>query len=245
MLPKASPVRYPFKPVLTVVPAPRVRQFIDNHTVFLFCKRIVDIAFSALFLVVVMSWLVPLLYVIIRLDSKGPAFFVQKRVGRGGRSFRCYKFRTMHSNRHADSRQCSSDDERVTRVGRFLRTSNMDEFPQFVNVLMGSMSLIGPRPHMYADCRHFSSLIPGYKLRNLVKPGMTGLAQVKGFYGPTASRESILLRYHWDIRYLHNMNWRMDTRIFLLTIAQRTGAFVSFAGRLLSHATGGGFRYAK
>jgi putative colanic acid biosynthesis UDP-glucose lipid carrier transferase len=78
-----------------------------------------------------------------------------------------------------------------------------------------------------------------------VKPGMTGLAQVKGFYGPTASPESILLRYHWDIRYLHNMNWRMDTHIFLLTIVQRAGAFVSFAGRLLSHATGGGYRYAK
>ena len=214
---------------LTLVPlSPRQREQIDRKRGYLFLKRIADIVFSSLFILLILSWLLPILALLIKLSSRGPVFFLQKRIGFGGKSFTCYKLRTMVMNTEADTRQASECDDRVTRFGHFLRKTNMDEFPQFFNVLKGDMSIIGPRPHMYADCRLFATLLPGYKFRNMVKPGITGLAQVKGYHGPTTTRNCILMRYHWDNYYIRNLGFLLDCRILLLTIYQRVAGMLAY-----------------
>lgn len=202
----------------------RPRELIDQKRTFLQVKRIIDVAFSVFFIVGVLSWLLPLLCLLIKLTSRGPALFVQQRVGFGGRSFRCYKLRTMVINNDADLLQATEHDERITRLGRFLRKSNMDEFPQFFNILLGDMSLVGPRPHMYADCRQFSSMLPGYKVRNMVKPGLTGLAQVKGFHGPATTYNCIAMRYEWDKHYISHLSAAIDFSIIVKTIWQKLNA---------------------
>jgi len=127
----------------------------------------------------------------------------------------------MFPNDECNSRQAEKDDERITRVGRMLRKTNIDEFPQFINVLLGEMSLVGPRPHMYADCNRFSELVSGYKFRNMVKPGITGLAQVKGYHGPAITYESIFRRFQWDAFYVRNASLWLDLRIIKNTLLQR------------------------
>lgn len=209
-------------PRLTLVrPVSRLRDQIDRKRDYLICKRIFDISFSLIFIVCILSWLIPILALLIKLGSKGPVFFLQKRIGRGGKSFTCYKLRTMVVNPDADILQASKNDNRVTALGWFLRDSNLDEFPQFFNVLKGDMSMIGPRPHMYADCKKFSAVLPGYKFRNMVKPGLTGLAQIKGYHGPTTTRNCILMRYHWDNYYIRHISFLLDIKIILHTIIQR------------------------
>ncbi|RYG36478.1 MAG: hypothetical protein EOO01_30790 [Chitinophagaceae bacterium] len=157
-----------------------VRHYVDTKRRYFAFKRIFDIFISLLVSLFFLSWLFPLIAVLIRLESRGPVLFIQRRVGMGGRTFRCLKFRTMVVNSEANSRQAQVNDRRITRVGQFLRMSNLDEFPQFFNVLAGDMSLVDPRPHMHSDCTKFSTVVSGYKFRNMVKPGITGLAQVKG-----------------------------------------------------------------
>ncbi len=197
------------------------RRYIDSKKAYFASKRLLDILVSLTFIILVLSWLIPLTALLIRLDSKGPIFFRQKRVGRGGRSFYCYKFRTMVMNNDADKKQATEDDQRITKIGKYLRKSNLDEFPQFLNVLVGNMSIVGPRPHMHADCSSFSAIIPGYKFRNLVKPGITGMAQVKGYHGRVITTECIFRRYQWDAFYIRNANLFLDLRIILRTAAQR------------------------
>jgi putative colanic acid biosynthesis UDP-glucose lipid carrier transferase len=153
------------------------RTCIDSKRIYFIGKRIFDLAFSSLFVVAILSWVLPVIALLIKLDSRGPVFFLQKRTGKGGKSFVCYKFRTMVVNSEADRWPALKNDKRITRVGKFLRDYNLDEFPQFFNVLLGSMSIVGPRPHMIVDCNKFSSVVPRYKLRNFVKPGITGLAR--------------------------------------------------------------------
>ncbi len=199
-----------------------LRRHIDQRQHFFMAKRIVDIVFSIGAILFIGSWLFPLIAVLIKLDSRGPVFFIQKRVGRGGRTFRCLKFRTMIVNNEANQRQASENDARITRVGMLLRKSNLDELPQFLNVLNGDMSIVGPRPHMHADCNKFSNVISGYKFRNLVKPGITGLAQVKGYRGPTNDFESIFRRYQYDSYYIRNASIWLDMRIVRHTAAQTT-----------------------
>ncbi|HYC27600.1 MAG TPA: sugar transferase, partial [Chitinophagaceae bacterium] len=178
------------------VPKPRLRKCVDEKPVFFSCKRLADVIFSTLFIVFILSWLFPIISLLIWLDTGGPVLFLQERVGFGGRTFICFKFRTI---------QFSADGmPRVTALGNFLRRSNIDEFPQFLNVLLGSMSIVGPRPHTHSDCRRFSRLATGYKLRNFVRPGITGLAQIKGFHGPAICQESIISRYEWDAYYVRN-----------------------------------------
>ena len=174
-------------------------------------------------IITVLSWLLPILMILIKVDSRGPVFFKQKRVGFLGRVFWCYKLRTMYINKDADIRQASEDDPRITRIGKFLRVTGLDEFPQIINVLLGQMSIVGPRPHMYADCNKFANAISGYKFRNLVKPGITGLAQIKGYRGPTKDFESIFHRYQFDAFYVGNANFWLDIRIVRKTIAQIIG----------------------
>lgn len=191
---------------------PRFRKCIDEKPVFFFCKRLADVIFSTLFILFVLSWLFPIISLLIWLDTGGPVLFLQERVGRGGRSFTCFKFRTI---------QFGPDGmPRITALGNFLRKSNIDEFPQFLNVLLGSMSIVGPRPHTHGDCNRFSRLVTGYKLRNFVKPGITGLAQIKGFHGPAICDESIISRYEWDAYYVRHASFWMDIRIIHLTAFQ-------------------------
>lgn len=196
------------------------RRYIDERKIFHVFKRVFDLSVSMVLTVFCFSWLFPLIALLIKLDSRGPVFFVQRRVGRGGRSFFCYKFRTMVVNADANRVQCIENDARVTRIGKFLRKSSLDELPQFLNVLMGHMSIVGPRPHMHADCNRFSALIPNYKFRSLVKPGITGLAQIKGYRGPTVTYQSMFRRYQYDAFYVRNSNFWLDMRIIRKTALQ-------------------------
>ena len=189
-----------------------LRSCIDQKTGFFICKRVADIVGSALFIVFILSWLFPIVSLLIWLDSGGPVLFIQERVGRGGKTFHCFKFRTMYHGVNGLPR--------ITALGNFLRKSNIDEFPQFVNVLLGSMSIVGSRPHMHADCRRFSSVVPRYKLRNFVKPGITGLAQIKGYHGPAIDEESIVSRYEWDVYYVKNASFLLDIRVIHQTAVQ-------------------------
>lgn len=190
-------------------------------------KRAIDILVSLVLIITVLSWLIPIVAILIKLDSRGPIFFRQKRVGMGGKGFFCLKLRTMVKNREADLRQAEVNDTRITRLGKFLRDSNIDELPQLFNVLGGSMSLVGPRPHMYADCARFSSIIPGYKFRNLVRPGITGLAQVEGYHGPTCTVDCVTQRFKLDAEYVRKASIRMDIYILFNTIARQVRSLLS------------------
>jgi putative colanic acid biosynthesis UDP-glucose lipid carrier transferase len=198
-----------------------LRKYIDGKRGYFVCKRILDVSFAAVIIICVLSWLLPLLALLIKLSSKGPVFFLQKRTGRGGKSFTCYKLRTLAYNPGAQTKRIDDvGEETATPLGRFLRQSNLDELPQFFNVLGGSMSLVGPRPHMHADCNAFAALIPRYKFRNLVKPGITGLAQIKGYHGKVISRECIYKRYEWDAWYVQYASFGLDIKIIAITAWQ-------------------------
>lgn len=192
--------------------------FVASRKRYLFIKRSLDILFSVIVIAGILSWLLPLIAVLIKLDSKGPVFFRQKRVGKNGNPFLCIKFRTMMQNEEADEQPAVANDERITRVGKVLRRTNIDELPQFFNVLLGDMSVVGPRPHMITDCIRFSFVISSYSFRNLVRPGITGWAQVNGYHGPTTNYESIINRYYWDAMYVGNFNAGLDCKIIGKTL---------------------------
>jgi len=183
-----------------------------------FFKRVFDIVASFFILTLLLSWLLPILAIFILLDSKGPVFFIQKRVGVGGRIFNCIKLRTMYVNRFANVQQAQANDPRITPFGKFLRLSCLDELPQFLNVLIGDMSIVGPRPHMLKDCKEFSAVIKNYNNRCLIKPGITGMAQVKGYRGNTIDFFDVSHRYKWDMFYIRNCSMRLDMQILKLTI---------------------------
>lgn len=191
----------------------RLRSCIDEKHWFFSCKRCADVGLSALLIVVLLSWLFPLVALLIWADTGGPVLFLQPRVGRYGRTFTCFKFRTMQHP--PDGGQ-----PHISMLGRFLRRSNIDEFPQFINVLLGTMSLVGPRPHTHADCRRFARLVSPYKLRSFVKPGITGLAQIKGYHGPAIRQECIVRRYEWDAFYVRNASFLLDIKILRRTVLQ-------------------------
>ncbi|MGZ5133578.1 MAG: sugar transferase [Flavitalea sp.] len=197
------------------------RSVIDNKRVYFVFKRIMDFIISLGLIVFVLSWLSVVIAMLIFIDSRGPIFFIQKRVGRTGKTFYCFKFRTMVLNQEADVKRAEPNDPRITRVGSILRRYNLDELPQFVNVLLGEMSVVGPRPHMHADCFAFSQTIPGYKFRTFVKPGITGLAQSKGFHGPVADQYLIKKRFEWDAFYVRNASFELDMRIIRATVIRR------------------------
>ena len=197
-----------------------ITRLVASRKNYLLLKRTLDIVLSFLFIVLVFSWLLPIIAIWIKLDSKGPVFFSQKRTGRNGKIFRCLKFRTMIQNEEADEKPAEYNDHRITRSGRLLRRTNIDELPQFFNVLSGSMSLVGPRPHMVSDCIRFSFVVSSYKFRNLVKPGITGLAQTKGYIGPAKDYESIVTRYYWDAVYVRKAGLWVDMKIIGKTITR-------------------------
>lgn len=176
-------------------------------------KRLFDFLVATLVVLLVMVWLVPLLSIAIRLTSPGPALFMQIRTGRNGRLFRCLKFRTMTYLPNAQFRQATKNDCRVTRLGAVLRKTNLDELPQVLNVLWGDMSVVGPRPHPIAlDAQHWHSL-PRYPSRYVVKPGITGLAQVRGCRGETAQRIDMIHRVRLDRLYIQKQSIWLDLKI--------------------------------
>ncbi len=197
-----------------------IRSYVENKKLYFILKRLSDIVISFVVTSIVLIVLFPIFAVLIKLESRGPVFFIQRRVGRGGRIFFCYKFRTMYVNAEANTCQADEDDVRITPTGRFLRKCNLDELPQFINVLFGDMSIVGPRPHMLSDCSKFSNAIPGYKFRNIVKPGITGLAQMKGYRGPTHDFTSMFRRFQFDAFYIRNTNFLLDYRIIRDTAVQ-------------------------
>jgi putative colanic acid biosynthesis UDP-glucose lipid carrier transferase len=201
---------------------------ISRKGLYLAGKRCFDIFISSLIIVFLLSWLTPLLAILIKLDSRGPVFFLQRRVGFLGKTFHCLKLRTMVVNKDCDSQQARVDDPRITRLGRFLRITSLDELPQFINVLLGDMSIVGPRPFMHKDNETFSKLVENYDLRFFAKPGITGMAQVKGFRGPTVTFQSIFHRYQWDAFYVRNACPSLDMKIIRLTVRQILKSIFSF-----------------
>ncbi len=181
-------------------------------------KRYFDVVFSSTFLVCAASWLFPLIAIAIRLDSKGPVFFRQNRVGFGGQVFSCLKFRTMNHDPDAAFTQAAPNDPRVTRVGQVLRRHNLDELPQFINVLLGEMSVVGPRPHVPELDHLYGEQIKDYGARNLVKPGVTGLAQVSGRRGETRRLRDMAHRVRLDLFYVRRCSFLMDLRTILTTV---------------------------
>ncbi|MCY1719108.1 exopolysaccharide biosynthesis polyprenyl glycosylphosphotransferase [Prolixibacteraceae bacterium Z1-6] len=189
-----------------------------DYVAFRFQKRLFDIVFSVLVILFLFSWLFPILAIIIKLDSKGPVFFAQNRTGINNKTFKCLKFRSMKVNGSADAKQATANDDRITKVGRFLRKSNIDELPQFLNVLAGNMSVAGPRPHMLKHTEQYSALINHYLIRHYVKPGITGWAQVKGYRGETRHVRSMEKRVKADMEYIENWTFSWDLKIIWLTV---------------------------
>ena len=177
-----------------------------------FIKRTFDIAFSLCVCLVLVPF-IPIIALIIKLQSPGPIFFVQKRTGLNGKEFNCYKFRSMHVNKDADLQQATIDDPRKFPFGNFMRKTNLDEFPQFFNVLRGNMSIVGPRPHMLKHTEIYSGLINKYMVRHFSKPGITGWAQVSGYRGETKELWQMEERIKRDIWYIENWSFWLDLRI--------------------------------
>ena len=181
-------------------------------------KRAFDILVSLFVTIFILSWLIPLLGLLIKMESKGPIFFVQLRSGKNNRPFRCYKFRSMGVNRSSEAVQATKNDIRVTRIGKIIRKTSLDEFPQFLNVLNGQMSIVGPRPHMLKHTKDFANLADDYMIRQYLKPGITGWAQVNGFRGEIRELVHIKKRVEYDLWYLENWSLSLDLRIMFLTV---------------------------
>lgn len=181
-------------------------------------KRVFDLAIAGIVSVTVLVWLIPLIGLLIKLSSRGPILFVQMRTGRDGKPFRCFKFRTMTHSPNAEFKQVTANDVRVTRLGHILRRSNLDEMPQFLNVLLGQMSVVGPRPHpLPLDAKYWHSM-PGYKDRYAVRPGITGLAQARGARGETDVPYKMQGRVRYDHLYIRRQTSRLDVKICWWTV---------------------------
>jgi exopolysaccharide biosynthesis polyprenyl glycosylphosphotransferase len=183
-------------------------------------KRAFDIFFSLFVVIFFLSWLTPIIALIIKMDSKGPVFFRQLRTGKNNKPFYCFKFRSMAINTDSDNKQASKGDARITKVGAFLRKYSIDELPQFFNVLLGDMSVVGPRPHMLKHTQDYSKLIDNYMVRHFLSPGITGWAQVNGYRGETKETASMSKRVDADIWYLENWTLFLDVKIVFLTLWQ-------------------------
>lgn len=180
-------------------------------------KRSFDVAVSLMVIIFLLSWIIPLMGILIRLGSKGPVFFRQLRSGKDNEAFYCLKFRSMVVNDEADVRQASKADHRITKIGAFMRRNSIDELPQFINVLVGDMSIVGPRPHMLQHTAAYAALIDQFMVRHLVLPGITGWAQIKGLRGETTAEKAMQERVKADIWYLENWSLFLDLKITFLT----------------------------
>ena len=200
------------------IPVISLRNILQDETWNKVIKRGFDLVFSSIIIMGVMSWLIPILAIIIKLNSKGPVFFVQKRNGLNYKEFNCYKFRSMEVNDKADLDLSSKNDVRITKVGKFIRKTSIDELPQFFNVLLGDMSVVGPRPHMVSVANLYATKVDKFMVRHFVKPGITGLAQTKGFRGEVETDEDIINRVKYDIFYMENWSILLDIKIIFNTI---------------------------
>jgi len=192
-----------------------------------FFKRVFDIIFSLLVIIFIFSWLYPIIFILTKISSPGPVFFIQERVGVKNEKFNCYKFRTMKitdSKNSVNFQPVVENDPRVTKIGRILRKSNLDEFPQFINVLKSDMSVVGPRPHAVFYDERYGKIVDTIRIRHLVKPGITGWAQVRGFRGDVPDEEENIRRtrkrIEYDIWYIENWSLTLDVQIILITIWQ-------------------------
>jgi len=212
---KASKVEVAFyenTPVLMFRPEPL--EFASNRLL----KKIFDVCFSGLVILLIFPWLFPIIMIIIKLESPGPVFFKQERSGRDNRSFMCMKFRSMYVNGLAHNKQAERGDSRITRFGAFIRKTSLDELPQFFNVFLGDMSVVGPRPHMVNLAKEYSDLINNYLVRQYAKPGITGWAQVNGFRGETKVLSDMENRVEYDIWYIENWSFLLDIKIIIKTV---------------------------
>lgn len=200
------------------IPVLSLRDIPLHNPINSFAKRVFDILFALLVILGLLSWLTPLLALIIRLESKGPIFFRQSRNGIDNQEFYCYKFRSMRPNKDSDQKWATKNDSRVTNVGRFIRRTSIDELPQFYNVLFGTMSVVGPRPHPLKLTDNLSKKIDKFMVRHFVKPGITGLAQVKGERGEIEKDSDGLNRLRFDIFYIENWSLVLDIKIIVQTV---------------------------
>lgn len=181
-------------------------------------KRSFDIGFSLFVMVFLLSWLIPLIALIVKLESNTSVFFLQKRSGLNNETFNCIKFRSMAINKNADLETASKNDPRVTKFGAFMRKTSIDELPQFINVFLGEMSIVGPRPHMVSQTEMYSKITKKYMTRHIVKPGITGWAQVMGSRGEIFSHRDMERRIEKDIWYIQNWSFFLDIKIIFLTL---------------------------
>jgi putative colanic acid biosysnthesis UDP-glucose lipid carrier transferase len=194
-----------------------------EQSVNLFFKRAFDLIASLILLLGVFSWLLPVIALLIKMDSKGPIFFFQKRNKKNGKFFTCIKFRTMVMNDKSDVLPAAKNDVRITRTGAFLRKHHLDELPQLLNVLAGDMSMIGPRPYMISDNEKYEKLIKNYLVRYKIKPGITGLAQVIDYVNPVTSIEFMEQRVSKDVYYVYNWSPGLDAKIIIHTFLKICG----------------------
>ncbi|GGG36478.1 exopolysaccharide biosynthesis polyprenyl glycosylphosphotransferase [Bizionia arctica] len=199
------------------IPILSLRDIPLEDSVNQFVKRSFDIIFSSLVIIFVLSWLTPLIAILIKLESKGSVFFKQSRNGFNYKEFDCYKFRSMMPNKDAHLYQATRGDQRVTKVGKFIRKTSIDELPQFFNVLFGDMSVVGPRPHMVSHTNMYAKKIDKFMVRHFVKPGITGLAQISGFRGEVETDKDIIGRVKYDIFYIESWSLLLDLKIILKT----------------------------
>ncbi|HCY80307.1 MAG TPA: undecaprenyl-phosphate glucose phosphotransferase [Xanthomarina gelatinilytica] len=199
------------------IPVLSLRNIPLEDSVNQFVKRSFDILFSSLVIIFLLSWLTPLIAILIKLESKGPVFFKQSRNGFNYKEFDCYKFRSMMPNKEAHVFQATRGDQRVTKVGKFIRKTSIDELPQFFNVLFGDMSVVGPRPHMVSHTNMYAKKIDKFMVRHFVKPGITGLAQISGYRGEVETDKDIIGRVKYDIFYIESWSLLLDLKIILKT----------------------------
>ncbi len=200
------------------IPILSLRKIPLSKTYNALVKRALDIIVSFIFLTVCFPVIYLITGIAIKLSSHGPILFKQERTGKNGKKFMCYKFRSMRVNKEADMLQATAKDIRKTKVGDFLRRTNLDELPQFINVLKGDMSIVGPRPHMLSHTSKYSQIVEKYMVRHFIRPGITGLAQVSGYRGETKEIAQMEGRIKRDIWYLENWSLLLDIGIFLKTI---------------------------
>jgi putative colanic acid biosynthesis UDP-glucose lipid carrier transferase len=199
------------------IPILSLRTIPIKDSVNMLTKRVFDVLLSSFIIIFVLSWLTPILAIIIKLESKGPVFFKQSRNGFNYQEFECYKFRSMTPNKDAHLEQAKKGDERITKVGAFIRKTSMDELPQFFNVLFGTMSVVGPRPHMVSHTNLYAQSVDKFMVRHFVKPGITGLAQISGFRGEVETDQDIINRVKFDIFYIENWSVLLDLKIMFQT----------------------------
>mgnify|MGYP000014466461 FL=1 len=199
------------------IPILSLREIPLQEPIYKFLKRVFDIIFSSSVIIFILSWLTPLVAILIKLESKGPVFFKQARNGFNYKEFYCYKFRSMTPNSEANFYQATRGDQRITNIGKFIRKTSIDELPQFFNVLFGDMSVVGPRPHMVSHTDMYAKRIDKFMVRHFVKPGITGLAQISGYRGEVETDKDIIGRVKFDIFYIENWSLLLDLKIIFKT----------------------------